>query len=201
MKLKQKTILGVLALATLLAFPRGTTWATGGTTGTTDVTVTLPKILILHYFSSLTLSFDATDRIFEEGGATPGSVTLGATASPDANLTTTNDSWNGNNVSLTVQNCWAVRGFGTAAVYASSGSSTLSLAGTSSSIGMSDFSASQDDATSGAGTFADPLEIDLKGIGWSKAKIGDVSFTLDLSSAEDDGNYIGGSYTITAEAV
>lgn len=197
MKLKQKTILGVLALATLLAFPLGN--SAKAASGSTDVTVTLPNILILHYLSSLTLSFDGTDRVYKEGGLTSESVTLGTSATLDAELESTAD-WDGDSVTLTVQNSWAVRGFGTANVYASSTSPTLALSGTTSSIGMGAFSVSQTDG-SGAGTSTVPLEIDLDGIGWDKAKIGGVSFTLDLSSATDDGTYTGGSYTITANSV
>ncbi|MDX1388366.1 MAG: hypothetical protein R3344_04205 [Acidobacteriota bacterium] len=172
--------------------------------GTTDIDITLPDIVILHYFTDVDISITADalgtfltgvagDQVFSEGVAAPaaggftqdlgiGPSALPGPGDPSAAL-------------LTLQNAWAVRSIS----LAGSTDTTLTIAVTDPTLTHSGggtitiTSAAVDDGTSNGASisFAAP--------GLVNAEVGDVELTLNLTSADAGGDYVDGVFTLTAE--
>jgi hypothetical protein len=193
-------LLGALVLA-LSAMP-----AAAQATGATDVDITLPDIVILHYFSNVDVTITDTalgtfltgsagDSSVDEGTATPaaGGFTQDLGMTP-AGLTLSGDP---SAAVLVLQNAWAVRAISTAGT-----NTQLSIANTDNLLELSPLGPSilvtgvaVDDGTSNGGTitFAAP--------GLVNPQVGDVELTLDISNATEAGQYVDGVYTLTATFV
>jgi hypothetical protein len=189
-------ILGALVLA-LTAMP-----ASAQATGATDIDITLPDIVILHYFSNVDVTLTDTalgtfltgvagDSSVDEGTAIPAAggftqdlamVPSGLTGDPAAAL-------------LVLQNAWAVR-----AISLAGGTDTrlniavtdnlLELSAGGPSITIS--SATVNDGTSNA------AQIDFASPGLVNPQMGSVELTLDMSAAIEAGQYVDGVFTLTA---
>jgi hypothetical protein len=193
-------LLGALVLA-LSAMP-----AAAQATGATDVDITLPDIVILHYFSNVDVTITDTalgtfltgsagDSSVDEGTATPpaGGFTQDLGMTP-AGLTLSGDP---SAAVLVLQNAWAVRAISTAGT-----STQLAIANTDSLLELAPLGPSilvtdvavDDGASNGATiTFAAP--------GLVSPQMGDVELTLDITNATEAGQYVDGIYTLTASFV
>lgn len=189
-------LLGALALA-FTAMP-----ASAQATGATDVDITLPDIVILHYFSNVDVTITDTalgsfltgtpgDSSVDEGTVAPlpGGFTQDLGMGPSA---LTGDP---SAAVLVLQNAWAVRSIsllgGTntqLAIAITDNLLELSVGGPSITIS----SGTVNDGTSNADTitFAAP--------GLVNPQMGDVELTLDMSNAINAGEYVDGVFTLTA---
>jgi len=180
--------------------------AQAAASGSTDVDITIPDIVILHYFSSVQvtvtqaalgtfLTGTAGDQAIDEGTPT-------FTGAFDHDLTIGPSALTGGDPAAAVmilRNAWAVRsislatGTNTTLDIDITGTDTLSHATTAASITIS--SATVNDGTSNLPTitFAAP--------GLANPVVGDVELTLDLTNAINAGDYQGGVYTLTATNV
>lgn len=171
-------------------------------TGATDIDITLPDIVILHYYSNVDVTISSTalgnfltgtpgDQGFDEGIVAPvaGGFTQNLGIGPTA-LT-----GNPGAAVLTLQNAWAVRSLSLAGgtntqLSIANTNNTLSHITTTATITISSV-AVNDGATSGASiTFAAP--------GLLTPRVGDVQLTLNLNNAVNAGDYLNGIYTLTA---
>jgi hypothetical protein len=178
----------VLVATVFLALPA---WAQTSTSGATSVTVNLPNIIILHYFSAVTVTITAADLTTYIGLTTPvdeGSATAsGGFGNHDLNLSASIDAPTGNLTAapLTLQNAWAVRALGT-------GNVAMTFARTSATL----TNASGGTIAMTAASAVSPTSFAPPGLG--NPRYGDVALVLDLTGARYSGNYAGGIYTVTA---
>lgn len=166
------------------------------TTGATSITVNLPNIIILHYFSSATIgitdaellgymdfTFDH-DTSVDEGAAT----TTGAFPTYSLGMVPTYPGTGGDltAVNVTLEDAWGVRAIG-------NGNVTMSIAVTTALLSHATAGTiSMTGATIVAPTsFAPP--------GLVNPRVGDITLTFNLTNAVRSGNYTGGLYTITAQ--
>jgi hypothetical protein len=192
-------LLGALVLA-FTAMP-----ASAQATGATDIDITLPDIVILHYFSEVDVTITDTalgsfltgtpgDSSIDEGLAAPAAggftqdlamVPSALTGDPSAAV-------------LVLQNAWAVRAISLAggtntqlAISITDNLLELSAGGPSITISSG---AVDDGASNGASIqFAAP--------GLVSPQLGDVELTLDMTNATNAGQYVDGVYTLTATNV
>jgi len=170
--------------------------------GATDIDITLPDIVILHYFSNVDVEITDTelgnflvgspgDSEFDEGTAAPAAGDL----SPDLNITPTALTGDPSAALLTLRNAWAVRAISLAAgtqtrVSIANTDATLDHTATTATITITGV-AVDDGATNGASvTFTTP--------GLVNPQVGGVELTLDLTNADNAGVYADGVYTLTA---
>jgi hypothetical protein len=200
-----KKTLFVLALVAV-AMTMGTTTASAQATasGQTTIGVDLPNIVVLHYFSSVTVDIDTTDLTaflnftgltatngINEGSATPtadNTFTADLAISPDAPGTSPTAAV------LTLQNAWAVRSISSGAnteLAVVVDTATMSNGGDSIAI-----SAATVDSTNNAGVAAATIEFPTPGL--VNPETGEVALTLDLTNATTSGPYTGGQFTLTA---
>jgi hypothetical protein len=194
----KNTLFGV-ALLSSLSLPASASMMSGReTSGTTDLSASIPEFIILHYYSSIALNFDTPDTEALDEGSNSMKVTWAGETSGDEKLDPANlmnAKLMGDKAKTTVKlnDVWAVRGFsksGNAWVSVSLPNDTMSLK--ESVIGMSNALVS--DGTSTEGTISTPLN----GITKGNATIGDVQMDLDFSKTNLAGNHAGGKYMITA---
>lgn len=171
--------------------------------GSTDVDINLPEILVLHYFSNVDVTISgtvlqtwlgATSDVGTEAGS--GAVS-GSTIQTDVDISnaasygTTNDA---SSVPLTLLNAWAVRSLApslsSTQVAITLDDGTLSHAG-GDSITVSSAGVRQ----SGGGAFGANTSFAPPGL--VSPKLGDVQLTLDLTSATTSGDYLDGQFTLT----
>jgi len=202
--LKKK--LGVLALSAAMSIPFGSSAHAVQTSGSTDIKVNLPDIIILHYISDITLNFGSDiGQSANESGASwtvawDGATSDGSGELPGGNLDDTSNELGAiSTIDVTLPNVWAIRGLssiGTATVEIAGGNATLAN-GTSSSIALSDFT------VSGSGNTSASITADLNGLHKTTATVGDVNLKMDVSAAALSGLYdtSGTEYTITATAI
>jgi len=169
--------------------------------GATDVDITIPDIVILHYFGNVDITIGsnefgtfltgvAGDSSVDEGIAAPaaGGFTQNLAIAPSA---LTGDP---SAAVLTLQNAWAVRAVGNAgaqtqlAVSVTDG--TLDHATSAATMAIS--AAVVDDGTSNGAT------ITFNAPGLFAPETGDVELTLDMTNATDAGEYQDGVFTLTA---
>lgn len=194
----------ILALGCLLATAN---MASAQASGATDLDISFPDIVVLHYFSNVDvqltsnalgtwLTGSAGDSSYDEGTASPaaGGFTQDLAIGPSALL---NDPAA---AVLRLENAWAVRAisfgaFGTTQVSIANTQPTLNHSLTASSMTISS-AAVDDGSSSGASiTFAAP------GLSNGNAVVGDVVLTMDMSAALDAGDYLDGVFTITAQNI
>ena len=191
--------LTALGLVLVLAM---TPAANAQATGATDIDITLPDIVILHYFSNVDISITgaalgtfltgvAGDQSIDEGTSAPaaGGLTQDLGMVPSA--------LSGGDPSaavLTLTNAWAVRSISLAGAT----DTTLDIALTDDTLthaGGSTIVISSAAVDAGAGP-GDPITFAAPGL--ANPEIGDVVLTLDLTNAGVGGDYLDGVFTLTA---
>jgi flagellin-like hook-associated protein FlgL len=166
-------------------------------TGTTNITIVLPDLVILHYFSDLTLSFEQYSQSVNEG--TAGSYNVqwtGTTEGGNAMTTSSIKDVLPGIVSMTIPNAWAVRGLspsGNARVEISVGEELLTSGNSRIRILSNNI-----EINDNAGHSGKSITTALDGIAATSATIGNVKMTLDFSETSLAGAHTGGSYMITA---
>ncbi len=195
---KTSALIGLIALMMISLAP-STLMAQAS--GNTSVDITLPNIVILHYFSSVSLTVDqiALENFLTGGGNSIDEGAVGPiplTGSPlTGNLAIVPSALTGDpsSVGVTLQNAWAIRSIGTSGnnttVAIAAGATSLT-AGTGETLDLSAFQVSNGGAPAASISFPHP--------GLVNPELGDVLFTMDLTNATVSGNYSGGDYTITA---
>lgn len=170
------------------------------TSGTTNVSVRVPEFIVLHFYSTITLNFDApTAEAIDEGNSEVDADWNGNTNATglDANsLMNASLELDGTQTSLKLNNVWAVRGFsksGNARIDVTVPSDKLQNG--SSEITMSNVRVS-DDAQSGSS-----ITTKLNGISKQRATTGNIEMDLDFSNTTRSGNHSGAQYTITATTI
>ena len=169
--------------------------------GATAIDITLPSIVILHYFSEVDIEITEAGLItflgygsneVDEGLEAPaaGGFTQDLTLSPSV---PTGDPAA---ALLTLQNAWAVRAIG-----ASGQQTQVSIAPTDATLANGAATITIDAAEVQSGVVGPGASIQFAPPGLSVPRLGDVLLTLDLSSANLSGQYIDGLYTITAQNV
>jgi hypothetical protein len=205
---KKLLVAGALVLATLLVGAPSAQAASG----TTQVSISYPPMIILYYYTLVPVTLAASDlgSLFNVGSGDYASATASAGAgtnsvsgtnidvTPGTALTTTLTPA-ANAVGLVLMTNWTVRSVGNATnntqvAVALTGNTTLtgSNGGT---ITVSGVGTRQ----SGGTTFSANTSFAPTGLGGSQS--GDVQLTLNLTNASRTGSYInatGGQYTITA---
>jgi len=171
-------------------------------TGVTDVDITLPDIVILHYFSNVDLEITSNamgnflvgsggDSSMNEGTVAPaaGGFSFNLNIGPSA---LTGDP---SNASLVLENAWAVRsmslvGGTNTQLVISITDATLDHPTTTATMQITD--AAVDDGTTSGSTITFPAT------GLYDPLVGDVELTLDMSNAVNAGEYADGVFTLTA---
>lgn len=174
-------------------------------TGNTDVDITLPDIVILHYYSNVDLAITSNamgnflvgsggDSSFDEGTSAPGAggFTFDLAIGPSA---LTGDP---SNATLVLENAWAVRSMSLAG-----GTNTqlvitvtdAALDHVTTTASMDITAAIVDDGASSGGTITFPAT------GLFNPRIGDVALTLDMTNAVNAGEYADGVFTLTASNI
>lgn len=170
--------------------------AYGQATGTTNVDVQVPNLVILHYFSQVDISlssadlaglFDTTDNQGEASGSG---------FSVDLAIAPTGGAGSVGSAALTLKNAWAVRAINANGV--ASTTVTITVAAGTKMTGPNgsviDVTGASINATGDAA--GNPITFAAPGI--ATPQTGDVNLTLDLSDAVEAGSYTGAQYTITA---
>ncbi|MCE1273509.1 MAG: hypothetical protein LWW75_03170 [Chlorobiales bacterium] len=172
------------------------------TTGSSTVTMKVPDVIILDYFTNINLGLagqtDSYDHSsYEQSDLNGGDQTIDGTGelSTDTLTDAKLAALKGSDVNLTLKNAWAVRGFSSTgkATVSIDGDSTLKKASSSSTIGVSKLQVQ----VSG-GTASKSITTDLKGIQKGNATLGDVVMGLNFANTSVSGDY---TATITITAV
>jgi hypothetical protein len=192
-------LLGVLALA-FTAMP-----ASAQATGATDIDITLPDIVILHYFSNVDVTItdtalgtfltgNAGDSAFDEGTVAP----LAGGFTQDLGMGPSNLTGDPSAAVLVLQNAWAVRaislvGETTTELEITITDDTLELSVGGPSIIITSGTVNDGASNAGTITFTTP--------GLVNPHMGDVELTLDMSNATNAGEYVDGVFTLEATNV
>lgn len=207
MNLKPTVLAVALAAAGVLAAPASYAASSATATGITTFKVILQPVVFLDYYKEIDLTVNATalQTLASNPASTNPTTTKAITATAsgsaltaDAALTAGGSSLT--SVSLTLNNAWAVRSIDTP----SSGSTTVTI-GLGSASGTSDTLTGVTDtastiALSNPGT---STTIPAGGTGFANAVNGNVTMTMDLSSAKSADTYAsssGNDIYITATA-
>jgi hypothetical protein len=175
---------------------------TQAATGQTDIDISLSPIVVLHYYSSVSVTLNGTDLLAQtfvndeqavlSGGGTlasgSGDLTVNLGMSPAGPTGGGLDA-----IPMVLQDAWAVRAISSAGndVQLEIVLDNDTLTGPDGSEITMDNAAVSDGAATG-GTIVFPPQ------GLFRPVVGDVSFTLDVTNAARAGNYSGGVYTLTA---
>jgi hypothetical protein len=185
---------GILALSA--------TPARAQASGDTDIDITIPDIVILHYFGNVDITItNAALGTFLTGTAGDSSVDDGIAASTGGFV---HDLGIGPNpltggdpaaAVLILQNAWAVRSISLAGAVNTQldiavGDAVLDHTTTAATITIT--GAEVDDGT----TLGDPITFAAPGL--VNPVIGDVQLELDLTAAINAGDYLDGEFTLTA---
>jgi len=192
--------------ATLLAagIPASASAATQSASGTSVLTVTVPDVIILDYFTSVNLGLAGQTESHDHGSYAQANIGGGDQSFDGTGALTsgtladaTAAALKGSDVTLTMKNMWAVRGFSTSgkATVSVNGPATLTKSGTSSSIGVSKLQVMLDGAD--ASSASNSISANLKGLQKANATMGDVLMSLNFTNTSVSGDYTG-SITITA---
>lgn len=191
--------------ATLLAAGAPSSAQAAQASGSSTVTVTVPDVIILDFFKSINLGLASQTEehdhgTYEQTGIRGGDQEVSATGALTTNsLVDANTALlQGSDVTLTLKNVWAVRGFSSngKATVSVTGPETLTNESTSSTIGVSKLLVMVDGAK--AADAKQSITANLNGIQKSSATLGDVLLGLNFSRTTVSGNYSG---TITISAV
>ncbi|NTV97873.1 MAG: hypothetical protein HGA70_01745 [Chlorobiaceae bacterium] len=203
MNTRKKLPAVLICSALTLMSPKCCVFAAAGqsSSGSADISATVPDFIILHYYSSLDLNFATpTSEALNEGtsnldvtwkGESSGSqLATGSLMSASLEL-------DGATKTVTIPNVWAIRGFsksGTAsvAVTVPADKGVLSTSDGTSKIIMSNVRVSNN------GNTAATINASLNGITRSKATIGSVLLDMNFDQTKKSGLHSGGQYLITA---
>jgi hypothetical protein len=173
--------------------------------GSTDIDISLPDIVILHYFSNVDIAITqsalgtfltgaAGNAAVDEGSASPaaGGFTQNVALAPTAL------SGDPSSALLTIRNAWAVRSISLAGgtdtqLVITNTDNTLDHTSTAASITVTNVAV--DDGSSNGSTITFPAP------GLVSPRMGDVELTLDLTAAVNAGDYLDGEYTLTASNI
>ena len=187
--------------------------ATAAAVGSTAISVTFPDIVILHYVSSIDITFDGTvlsDLTEDEGAATAYSAgysnafSVAGGLSQGAGIPGVINTWDADAslVTVTVANAYAVRGITTSGNIdiVGTGTAAVTNAAATSSVALSNFAVDADQngafVIGGAGE-----QIAAPGMSKATASVGDFRFVMDISAITVPGVHAtGGTYTVTATA-
>jgi hypothetical protein len=171
------------------------------TSGTTNVTVTVPEFIVLHYYSSIALNFTTPASESVDQGSNSMDVTWDGSTSNGSSLSSSNLigaklELDGTATTVKLNNVWAVRGF------SKSGNATVSitLPGNKMTLGASEIGISNAQVTDGTMT-GSTITTKLNGITKTGATIGGIRMDLDFSKTTLSGTHTGGSYMITATTI
>lgn len=201
-----------LAVAVVAALALAGTPAHAQATGTTSVSVSLNPLVILYYYTNVSVTFSGTDMttIFglpssdavatASAGTGTNTATSGQLAvTPGTALTLTPPT--GYAANLVLLNNWAVRSIGLSGTGHSTqvaiaiGSSTLTNGTNGDQITIG----TPATRVSGGGAFAATVQFAPTGLG--NVQYGDVELPLTLDKATIGGAYSGGTYTLTASNI
>jgi len=192
-----------LIAATLLTIAMATPATAATTSGTTNVTVTVPEFIILHFYSSVTLNFATPDsEALNEGSnsvdAAWDGTTSGGTDLAEANLMNAALELDGSKTTVKLSNVWAVRGFsrnGNAKVEVSVPAGKAVMSNEGSEISISNVKVGDNTGTGSS------ITTKLNGITRNNATFGNIEMDLDFSRTSSSGLHTGAQYTITATTI
>lgn len=171
------------------------------TVGTTNISIKLPDLIILHYYSGLTLNFEEFSSSQDLGFA-EFDVPWNGEAESTSELADENTELDlPDRVSLQLPNVWAIRGLspsGNAKVSISVKNKVLTSGPSRVIIEEGEGNIQIEDNEGHSGT---TINTSLKGIATSEATIGNVRITLNFSETTRAGLHTGGQYKITAETI
>ncbi len=194
-----------LLAATMVVAPVSKDAQAQSAQGATAFSISFPSVVVLHYWSALNMTLstaELTDFLIgnttgNDDRGTKGAVTISDNAGTfEADAAITSSVTDPAAVTLHVQNAWAVRAVGTAAlpnVTMSFTASSTTLTGPgANSIGASNYFVGTGGGVPSTSTvsFAAP--------GLSTPEVGDISLDLNLTGAGQSGTY-SGSWTLQAE--
>jgi hypothetical protein len=169
--------------------------------GTAEVTASVPEFIVLHYYSTIALTFTTPDTEALNQGSNSMNVAWDGTTSNGAslaagNLMTAKLEIDGNKTNVKLDNVWAVRGF------SKSGNATVAITLPNSKMVLesSEIGISNAKVTDGTSTDSS-ITTKLNGITKKGATIGGVQMDLDFSKTSLSGNHTGGQYMITATTI
>ncbi len=169
--------------------------------GTTNISIELPDVIILHYYSGLTLNFEELSSDVDKGSA-DFDVQWSGEAESSSELSDENTEIElPDRVSLQLPNVWAIRGLspsGNAKVSISINNNILTLGPSRIIIEEGEGNIEIEDNEGRSGT---TINTSLKGITTSEATIGNVRITLNFVETTRAGLHTGGQYKITAETI
>jgi hypothetical protein len=196
--------LGAALFATGVGAPASLTAATQTGIGSSKVTVIVQDVIVLDYFTSINIGLAGRTESHGHGAYSQANIAGGDQSFTGTGSLTTStiadassSALTGADVTMTVKNVWAIRGFSTSgkATVSVSGPATLTKAATSSTIGLSKLQVLVDgNSTSTAGK---SISADLKGIQNDDVTMGDVLMSLNFANTSLSGDY-SGTITITA---
>jgi hypothetical protein len=171
--------------------------------GKTNVTVTMPEYLVLHYYSDVALNFSATSSsVSQSGGSTltpTWSTSLGDTTH---NLAASATEVGPSSVNITLKNAWAIAGLsrsGTATVSITGTDFSATREGSKSKIDVSGYALATTSGVSGAVSGSSITTL-LRGVAGQTPTVGDVKMRLGFSNTTESGAH-SGSFTITAQTI
>jgi len=175
--------------------------AVQSSSGSADISATVPDFIILHYYSSLNLNFATPTSEALNEGANNLNVTWQGESSgsqlASGSLLSANLELDGAVKTVTIPGVWAIRGFsksGNASVTVSIPADKGILATTdgTSKIVMSNVRISNN------GNTGTTISASLNGITRSRATIGNVLMDMNFDQTKKSGIHTGGQYMITA---
>lgn len=203
-RLKKYIGIALIAMVPLLCTDSAVTIAKNNsksTVGTTNISIVLPDLIILHYYSGLTLNFEQFSSA-EDKGSAEFDVPWNGEAESTSELTDENTEIDlPDRVSLQLPNVWAIRGLspsGNAKVSISVNNKTLTAGTSKITIEEGEGNIQIEDNQGHSGT---TINTSLKGIATSEATVGNVRITLNFSETTRAGLHTGGQYKITAETI
>lgn len=171
------------------------------TVGMTNISIKLPDLIILHYYSGLTLNFEEFSSTKDRGTA-EFDVQWNGNAESSSGITDENTELDlPDVVSLELPNVWAIRGLspsGNAKVSISLSNNILTSGNSKIVIEEGEGNIQIKDNEGHSGT---TINTSLKGIAASEATVGNVRITLNFSETTKSGLHTGGQYKITAETI
>lgn len=172
------------------------------TTGTTDLSATIPEFIVLHYYSTVAMDFATpTAESLDEGKLELDADWKGSTTGNELNtknLMKADLELDNTKTTVTLKNVWAVRGFsknGNAKISIALASGHDKMKKENSEIVVSNVKVSDNTSTSAE------ITTSLKGIAKAKATVGSVEMDLDFTNTTIAGNHTGAKYTLTASTI
>lgn len=195
-----------LGAALLVAgIPTTSDAATQTASGTSKVTVVVPDVIILDYFTRINLGLSGQSEqldhgTYEQTGISGGDQEITGTGAltTSALADASSAALRGASITINLRNVWAIRGFSPTgkATVSVTGPTTLTKALTSSTIGVTKLQVMVDGAL--ASTASNSISANLNGVQKVDSTTGDVLMGLNFTNTYVSGDYTG---TITISAV